>query len=46
MSTFVEPLFAFFARTRRPREGFGDFCQRIGREALLAALADTARKAS
>ncbi len=30
----LEPLFAFFARARRPGEGFGDFCHRQGAGAL------------
>ncbi|MBV8912038.1 MAG: NADPH-dependent assimilatory sulfite reductase hemoprotein subunit [Acetobacteraceae bacterium] len=32
----LEPLFAAFAAARRPAEGFGDFCHRLGRDALLA----------
>ncbi|HVH77124.1 MAG TPA: NADPH-dependent assimilatory sulfite reductase hemoprotein subunit [Stellaceae bacterium] len=35
----LEPLFALFAATREAGEGFGDFCHRIGRPALEAALA-------
>ncbi len=31
----LEPLFAAFAAGRQPREGFGDFCHRVGRDALL-----------
>ncbi|MBV9522046.1 MAG: NADPH-dependent assimilatory sulfite reductase hemoprotein subunit, partial [Alphaproteobacteria bacterium] len=42
----LDPLFGLFAATRQPGEGFGDFCHRIGRDALLAALADASRKAS
>jgi sulfite reductase (ferredoxin) len=42
----LDPLFALFARDRRTGEGFGDFCYRVGRETLLAALADASRKAS
>jgi sulfite reductase (ferredoxin) len=32
----LEPLFAAFGTQRRAGEGFGDFCHRLGREALLA----------
>lgn len=35
----LEPLFAAFATQRRDGEGFGDFCHRLGREALLALSA-------
>jgi sulfite reductase (ferredoxin) len=42
----LEPLFALFATARLSGEGFGDFCNRIGREALLDALGQSARKAS
>ena len=31
----LEPLFAAFARERQPGKGFGDFCDRSGRDALL-----------
>jgi sulfite reductase (ferredoxin) len=42
----LETLFALFAGEREAGEGFGDFCHRIGRDALLSALAQAARKAS
>jgi sulfite reductase (ferredoxin) len=42
----LEVLFALFAATREAGEGFGDFCHRMGRDALLTALAQSARKAS
>jgi len=32
----LEPIAAAFARDRQASEGFGDFCNRLGREALLA----------
>ncbi|HZU90290.1 MAG TPA: NADPH-dependent assimilatory sulfite reductase hemoprotein subunit, partial [Stellaceae bacterium] len=35
----LDPLFGLFAGARRPGEGFGDFCHRVGRAALSAALA-------
>ncbi len=42
----LDPLFAFFAEARLDGEGFGDFCHRIGRKALLGALAAASRRAS
>jgi sulfite reductase (ferredoxin) len=35
----LEPLFAAFALGRRSDEGFGDFCDRLGRDALLGLAA-------
>jgi len=35
----LDPLFALFAAARLPEEGFGDFCHRLGRDALAQALA-------
>ena len=32
----LEPIVAAFSRDRRGGEGFGDFCNRLGRETLLA----------
>jgi sulfite reductase (ferredoxin) len=32
------PLLEDFKKHRHPREGFGDYCQRLGREKLLALL--------
>jgi sulfite reductase (ferredoxin) len=32
----LEPIFAAFAKQRKAGEGFGDFCTRLGRDALLA----------
>jgi sulfite reductase (ferredoxin) len=42
------PLFALFAAQRSAGEAFGDFCHRLGKEALLAALParEPQRKAS
>jgi len=42
----LEPLFALFARERAPDEGFGDFCQRTGKDRLLAALGTRLKEAS
>jgi sulfite reductase (ferredoxin) len=36
----LEPLFAAFARTRADGESFGDYCARLGPEALHALAAD------
>jgi sulfite reductase (ferredoxin) len=36
----LDPLFELFAGTRRGSEGFGDFCHRIGIDALRRALDD------
>ena len=38
----LEPLFAVFAARRRPGEGFGDVCHRLGAEALGQAIAGAA----
>jgi sulfite reductase (ferredoxin) len=35
----LDPLFEVFAGSRASGEGFGDFCHRLGRQDLLAALA-------
>jgi sulfite reductase (ferredoxin) len=42
----LEPLFARFASERLPNEGFGDYCHRLGKERLLAALAPALEEAS
>jgi sulfite reductase (ferredoxin) len=42
----LDPLFALYAATRIDREGFGDFCYRIGMPALQAALAAPQRGAA
>jgi len=42
----LDVLFGLFAEEREAGEGFGDFCHRFGRDALLSALAQSARKAS
>ncbi len=42
----LETLFAHFAAMRDAGEGFGDFCDRVGRHALLSVLAQSQRKAS
>ncbi|MBX9701984.1 MAG: NADPH-dependent assimilatory sulfite reductase hemoprotein subunit [Acetobacteraceae bacterium] len=42
----LEPLFAAFAAQRLPGEGFGDFCHRVGTEALRALVPDVAAPAA
>jgi sulfite reductase (ferredoxin) len=46
VSDTLDVLFGLFADGRDAGEGFGDFCHRVGREALLSALTQSARKAS
>uniref|UniRef100_A0A8J4HEK6 NADPH-dependent assimilatory sulfite reductase hemoprotein subunit n=1 Tax=Acidicaldus sp. TaxID=1872105 RepID=A0A8J4HEK6_9PROT len=36
LAATLAPLFAAFAQTRQAGEGFGDFCNRLGADALLA----------
>jgi sulfite reductase (ferredoxin) len=42
----LDPLFALFAASRRPGEGFGDFCHRIGIFALQQVVAGVRRQAA
>jgi sulfite reductase (ferredoxin) len=42
----LDPLFARFAADRRPGEGFGDFCHRLGVPALQQGLAHDDRSRS
>jgi sulfite reductase (ferredoxin) len=35
----LDPLFSWFAQSRTPGEGFGDFCDRVGGQALRQLLA-------
>jgi sulfite reductase (ferredoxin) len=42
----LDPLFALFAASRRPREGFGDFCHRVGIFALQQIVAGVRREAA
>lgn len=39
LAAALDPLFAAFAAGRRDGEGFGDFCHRLGRDALLGLAA-------
>jgi sulfite reductase beta subunit-like hemoprotein len=45
ISMTLEPLFAFFAGTRRKGESFGDFCHRQ-EPAVLAGIAAPAARAA
>jgi sulfite reductase (ferredoxin) len=42
----LDKLFALFATDREDGEGFGDWCHRLGRDALLEIVGVPARKAS
>ena len=46
LSSKFSPLLAAFARDRIATEGFGDFCNRLGREALLELTGDSDSKAA
>jgi len=39
LETTLEPVFAFFKNARQAGEGFGDFCDRVGVEAIQAFAA-------
>ncbi|MBD2384656.1 sulfite reductase, ferredoxin dependent [Cylindrospermum sp. FACHB-282] len=34
IESFLEPIFVFFKKTRQSRESFGDFCDRVGFDAI------------
>ena len=34
LETFLEPIFAYFKQDKQPGESFGDFCDRVGFEAI------------
>ena len=42
----LDPLFALFARSRTAREGFGDFCHRIGVAALRQTVEDSRKRSA
>ena len=46
LETKFEALFVAFARGRQGTEGFGDFCNRLGRDALLVLTGDDSSKAA
>jgi sulfite reductase (ferredoxin) len=34
LESFLEPMFVYFKEERKPEESFGDFCDRIGFDAI------------
>ncbi|MBC7825462.1 MAG: sulfite reductase, ferredoxin dependent [Candidatus Parcubacteria bacterium] len=40
LETFLEPLFVYFKQSRTDGESFGDFCDRVGFEALRQFVSD------
>jgi sulfite reductase (ferredoxin) len=46
LTVTLAPIVAAFARDRHAGEGFGDFCHRLGEEALLALAARTRQAAA
>ncbi len=46
LGTKLEPLFAAFAAGRQPGEGFGNFCNRLGLDALLDLISAPAATAA
>ena len=42
----LDPLFALFARSRTAREGFGDFCHRVGITALQQAIEGSRKRSA
>jgi sulfite reductase (ferredoxin) len=34
LEAFLEPVFVYFKQNRQPGEGLGDFCDRVGMEAI------------
>jgi sulfite reductase (ferredoxin) len=42
----LDPLFALYAASRAPGEGFGDFCHRVGVDALQQVIAGVRKKAA
>jgi sulfite reductase (ferredoxin) len=34
LETFFTPILEYFKRDRKPDEGFGDFCNRVGLESI------------
>ena len=48
LETQLEPIFVYFKESRKPEEGFGDFCDRIGLDAIreFAAKYETQTVAS
>ena len=40
LETFLEPIFVYFKKERQAQESFGDFCDRVGFEAIRQFTAD------
>lgn len=34
LETFLEPIFVYFKKSKKPKEKFGDFCDRVGFDAI------------
>ncbi|QLE54454.1 sulfite reductase, ferredoxin dependent [Nostoc sp. TCL26-01] len=39
IESFLEPIFVFFKQSRKPQESFGDFCDRLGFDAIREFVA-------
>jgi sulfite reductase (ferredoxin) len=39
LESFLEPIFVYFKKSRQPKESFGDFCDRIGFDAIREFVA-------
>jgi sulfite reductase (ferredoxin) len=39
LETFLEPIFVYFKKLKRPKESFGDFCDRVGFTAIREFIA-------
>jgi sulfite reductase (ferredoxin) len=40
LETFLEPIFVYFKKERQAQESFGDFCDRVGFDAIRQFTAD------
>jgi sulfite reductase (ferredoxin) len=40
IESFLEPIFVFFKKSRSPKESFGDFCDRLGFDAIREFVAN------
>jgi sulfite reductase (ferredoxin) len=39
LESFLEPIFVYFKKSRQPKESFGDFCHRLGFDAIREFIA-------
>jgi sulfite reductase (ferredoxin) len=39
LESFLEPIFVYFKKSRQPKESFGDFCHRLGFDAIREFMA-------